>query len=182
MYRVHLTDAQREELHRRARDPLIKSRTRDRLEMVRLSDAGFSVPWIAGHLGHNPQTVRQWIKAFLAGGFESLPDQPHPGQHSALTTAMEEAIRSHLRQEPRTWTTSQLAAWVAAQLGVVLSAAQLGRRLKRARIVYKRTSRSVKHKQNKEHVAQKQKELEADEKRGRKGKSTWPTSTKPASP
>lgn len=182
MYRVQLTDAQREELHRRARDPKIKPRTRDRLEMVRLSDSGFSVPWIAGHLGHNAQTVRQWIKAFLAGGFESLPDQPHPGQHSALTAAMEEAIRTHLRQEPKTWTAAQLAAWVAAQFGVVLSAAQLGRRLKRAGIVYKRTSRSVKHKQNQAHVAQKQTELDQDEKRGISERSTWPTSTKPVSP
>jgi transposase len=182
MYRVHLTDAQRDELNQRARDPHTLPRTRDRLEMLRLSDAGFSVPWIARHLGRHEQTVRHWIHAFLAGGFAALPDQPHPGQRSALTPAMEEAIRTQLRQDPQTWTASQLAAWVAKQLGVGLSAAQLGRRLKRARIVYKRTSRSVQHKQNPDEVGEKQNELAAHEKRGSKEKSTSPTSTKSASP
>jgi transposase len=182
MYRVHLTDAQRDELNRRARDPQTLPRTRDRLEMLRLADAGFGVPWIARHLGRHEQTVRHWIQAFLAGSFDALPDQPHPGQRSALIPAMEEAIRTHLRQNQQTWTASQLAAWVAKQWGVGLSAAQLGRRLKRARIVYKRTSRSVKHKQNPDEVAAKQEELDAHEKRGSKGRSTSPTSTKSASP
>lgn len=182
MYRVHLTDAQRDELNRRARDPQTQPRTRDRLEMLRLSDAGFSVPWIARHLGRHEQTVRHWIQAFLAGGFAALPDRPHPGQRSAFTPAMEEAIRTQLREQPQTWTASQLAAWVAKQFGVGLSAAQLGRRLKRARIVYKRTSRSVEHKQNSLEVAAKQQELAAHEKRGSKGRSISPTSTKPASP
>jgi transposase len=182
MYRVHLTDAQREELNRRARDPQTQPRTRDRLEMLRLADAGFHVPWIARHLGRHEQTVRHWIQAFLAGGFEALPDQPHPGQHSALTPAMEEAIRTQLRKEPKTWTASQLAVWVAEQWGVALSAAQLGRRLKRAKIVYKRTSRSLKHKQNQDDLAEKRKELAAHEKRGTKGRSMSRTSTKSASP
>ena len=50
MYQVQLTDAQRDELERRAHDPRTQPRTRDRLEMVRLSDAGWSVPRIAGQL------------------------------------------------------------------------------------------------------------------------------------
>ena len=112
MYRVRLTDAQREELQRRAHEPGVMPRTRDRLEMVRLSDAGWTVPKIAAHLSIHEQRVRHYIKAFLAHGFDALPDRPHPGQHSALTPVMEEAIRKELRQHERTWTAAQLADWV----------------------------------------------------------------------
>jgi transposase len=182
LYRVHLTEAQRDELERRARDPRTKPRTRDRLEMVRLSAAGWSVPRIARHFRCHEQTVRPWIKAFLARGFDALADRPHPGQQSKLTQAMEEAIRAELRRDARTWTAAQLAVWVAEQFGVGLSAAQLGRRLKRAGIVYKRASRSLKHKQDPAAVAAAQQEIAAQEKRGRAGSSTRPSLMRPALP
>jgi transposase len=180
LYLVLLTDAQRDELDRRAHDPRTKPRTRDRLEMVRLSDAGWSVPRIGRHFRCHEETVRPWIKAFLARGFEALADQPHPGQQSALTPAMEEAIRAALRRDARTWTAAQLSGWVAEQFGVCLSAAQLGRRLKRAGIVYKRASRSLKHKQDPEEVSAAQQEIAAQEKRGSAVSSTSPPSMRPA--
>lgn len=58
---------------------------RERLEMVRLSDAGWSVPKIARHLRFHEQRVRAWIKAYLGGGFDALDDRPHVGQSSAIT-------------------------------------------------------------------------------------------------
>ncbi len=182
MYRVHLTDAQRDELERRAHDPQTKPRTRDRLEMLRLAAAGWSVPRIARHFRCHEETVRPWIKAFLAGGFAALADRPHPGQPSALTPAMEEAIRAELRRDAQTWTAPQLATWVAQQWGVCLSPAPLGRRLKRARIIYQRTSRSLKHKQNPEEVAAAPVEIAAEEKRGIKARSTTPPWTRPGLP
>ena len=99
----------------------------------------------------------------------ALPDRPHLGLPSALTPAKEEAIRERLRQEPRTWTAGQLAAWVAEHLAVRLSADRLTRRLKRARITYKRSSRSVKHKQKPEEVAAQKREMAAQEQRGDQG-------------
>src|SRR4051795_9249797 len=65
MYRVQLTDAQHAELERRAHDPRTKPRTRDRLEMVRLAHAGWSVPKTARHFRCHEETVGPWIKAFL---------------------------------------------------------------------------------------------------------------------
>ena len=182
MYRVQLTDAQRAELQQRTRDSRIQPRTRDRLEMVRLSDAGWSPPRIAVHLRLHTQTVRQWLQAFQRGGFDALPDQPHSGQRSALTPAMEAAIHTELCNDEQTWTAAQLAAWVAQQFDVHLSPAHLGRRLKRAGIVYQRSSRSLKHKQDPATVAAKRQELAAHEKRGTKARSTSPTWTKPALP
>ena len=172
MYRVRLTDAQREELQRRAHEPGVMPRTRDRLEMVRLSDAGWSVPKIAAHLAIHEQRVRYYIKAFLAHGFDALPDRPHPGQPSSLTPAMVEAIRQELRQQERTWTAPQLADWVVERFGVRLTPDYLSRRLKRARIAYKRTGRSLKHKQKPEEIEQKAAEMAAQEKRGTRVRST----------
>lgn len=172
MYRVRLNDAQQQELNRRAHEPGVKPRTRDRLEMVRLAAAGWSIPGIAVHVGVCEKRVRYWIKAFLQGGFDALPDQPHPGQQSSLTPAMEEAIRQELRRTPQTWSAPQIADWVAEQYGVRLTAEYLAERLKRARIAYKRTGRSLKHKQDPDAVAEKQTEMAAHEKRGTPARST----------
>ncbi len=65
MYRVQLTDEQREELKRRTHESGVKPRTRDRLEMVRLSNAGWSIPRIAPHLCVSESCVRRWIQRFL---------------------------------------------------------------------------------------------------------------------
>lgn len=172
MYRVRLTDAQREELQRRAHENGVRPRTRDRLEMVRLSDAGWSVPTIAAHLAIHEQRVRHYIKAFLAEGFDALPDRPHLGQRSALTPAMEEAIRQELRQQERTWTAGQLADWVAERFDVRFTPDHLARRLKRARIAYQRTGRSLKHKRKPAEVEQKAAQMAAHEKRGTRARST----------
>lgn len=169
MYRVRLTDAQREELRRRTHEPGVMPRTRDRLEMVRLSDAGWSIPRIAPHLGMSESCVRRWIKRFLEGGFDALPDQPHVGQSSSLTPEMIRAIRAEIDKGGRTWSAAQIAEWVAQQFGVTLGADWLPRLLKRNRLSYQRTSRSLKHKQDPQAVEEKAAELVLLEKGGTRG-------------
>lgn len=171
MYHVRLTAEQRQELQRRTREPGVKPRTRDRLEMVRLSDSGWSIPTIARHLGVNERRVRFWIKQFITGGFDSLPDQPHRGRQSLLTPELRQALRQELQKGERTWTAGQLAEWLAEQRGVRLSPDWLGELLRRERLSYKRTQRRVRHKQDPEQVAAKEAELEGLEKGGKQG--TW---------
>src|SRR5579884_2631555 len=96
MYRITLTPEQRDELRALARQAGLAPSTRDRLEMVRLSAAGWSVPRIARHFGQHEQTVRSWIKAFLAGGFAALPNKPRGGKLSALSAPMLEHVRTEL--------------------------------------------------------------------------------------
>lgn len=156
MYRVTLTDNQRQDLRVRTRQPGLASSTRDRLEMVRLSDAGWSVPKIARHLGQHEQTVRAWIKAFLTAGFDALPNKPRGGKHSALTPLMLETVRTEVAKRERTWTAAQLADWIAQQHGVRLGTDRLRVHLRRAKISWQRTSRSLKHKQDPDEVAQRQ--------------------------
>lgn len=166
MYRVQMSDEQQRELQRRTHEPGIRPRTRDRLEMVRLSHRGRSVPQIASHLGRSEKRVRHWIKTFLAAGFAALADRPPVGRPSRLTPAVRDAVRQELEKGDRTWTAPQLAAWVAQECRVTVSTAHLRRFLRRWKLSYKRTTRSVKHKQKPDEVAAKQLELEALEKRG----------------
>jgi transposase len=164
MYCVNLSEAQRDELKQRTCQPGIMARTRDRLEMVRLADAGWSIPRIAQHLRTGERRVRRWIRAFLEGGFDALPDKPHLGQPSALTPEMLAAIREELAKGERTWTAPQIAEWVAEKFGVHLKPTWLAYLLHRAKLSWKRTSRSLKHKQKPEEVEAKAAELEELEK------------------
>lgn len=125
---------------------------RDRLEMVRLSDAGMSVPWIAGHLNLHSQTVRKFIKAFLDGGFEALRDKPRPGKVSELTAPMKDALFAQVSKGERTWTAPQMADWLQEHFGLTLSSGRVALHMRRRGLVYKRTSRSLKHKQDADEI------------------------------
>jgi transposase len=160
-----LTDDQRRELQRRTRQPGLAPSPRDRLEMVRLSDAGWSVPKIARHLGSHEQTVRAWIKAFISRGFDALTNKPRGGDTSELTPVMLEAVRAEVAKGTRTWSAGEIADWVANQHGVRISPGRMRVHLKRAKLSYQRTSRSLKHKQQPEEVAERKAELEALEKK-----------------
>ena len=166
MYRIALTDEQRQELRTRTRHVGLAPSTRDRLEMVRLSDVGWSVPTIARHLGQHEQTVRAWIKAFLNGGFDALPNKPRGGKQSALTVSLLDAVRAELAKGGRTWTASQLADWVAEHHGVRLSTDRLRVHVRRAQISWQRTSRTLKHKQDPVEVAERQAALAELAKKG----------------
>ncbi|MDQ5853836.1 MAG: helix-turn-helix domain-containing protein [Chloroflexota bacterium] len=169
MYRITLTKDQRQELQRRTRQPGIAPATRDRLEMVRLSDASWSIPKIARHLGIHEQTVRAWIKAFIATGFDALTNKPRGGDTSDLTPAMLETVRTEVGKGTRTWTAAQICDWVAEQHGVRISPGRMRVHLKRAKLSYQRTARSLKHKQTPEDVAERKAVLEELEKKGRLG-------------
>jgi len=156
MYRITLTDEQRRELRARMWQAGLAPSTRERLEMVRLSDASWSVPRMARHLGQHEQTVRTWVKAFLDGGFDALPHKPRGGKQSALTAPMLESVRAEVATGTRTWTAAHLAEWVAEHHGVHVSADRLRIHLRRARISWQRTSRTLRHKQDPDDVAERE--------------------------
>jgi transposase len=148
--RVRLTPEQREELNQRARARNVVPRLRERLELVRLSDLGQTIPQIAHTLGHHEQTVRKYLKAFVAGGFAALPDRPIPGRPPTMTRADLDAI-GHLLDAAaargETWTTPRLRHWLATTRGIQISTGRLGVLLRRERVRWKRTKHSVRHRQ-----------------------------------
>jgi putative transposase len=172
MYHVHFDDAARQELIRRTHQHNIAPSTRDRLEMLRLSDAGWSIPRIALHLSLHEQTVRRWIKTFLLEGFDALVDPPRPGKPSAITQEIRAAVREWIEKGDRTWNATQIAHEVERIYGLKRSNHQWRRFMRQEKLSYKRTSRSLRHKQSPEQVAAKTVELEALEKRGSPERST----------
>ncbi|HEV8636107.1 MAG TPA: helix-turn-helix domain-containing protein [Chloroflexota bacterium] len=162
-YRVALTPEQRAELQRRARERVVAPALRDRLEMVRLSDLGWRVPKVAAYLGKHEQTVRAYVKAFLAEGFAALPDRPRPGRPPALTEAHLQAVERLLDEAAargeRTWSAPQLARWLAEVHGVRVGPQHLGVRLRARRFRWKRTKRTVAHKADPDRQAQAQTDL-----------------------
>jgi transposase len=159
--RVCLTPAQRAELNQRARTRSLAPALRERLEMIRLSDLGHTIPQIARALARHPQTVRTHLQTFLTSGdFGLLADAPRSGRPLTLTLAHLRAVEQLLdesAQSGRTWTLGQLAAWLHEQHGVHINPIYLSERLKQRRFRWKRTYRSVRHKQ-------KDPQLQADKK------------------
>src|SRR3954452_5403014 len=141
MLRIELTPAQREELRARTREPGLAPRTRDRLAMLRLADAGWRVPQIARHLGYHEQTTRKYLKAFLADGFDRLPDRPRPGRPARATAAHLAALDRLLDDKDGMWTLPQLEEWLDATHQVRVREDHLRRRIHIRRFRWKRTKR-----------------------------------------
>jgi transposase len=160
MYRVTLTDEQITELNRRCQDKQTTPRTRDRLEMVRLSHARWSVPKIAQHFGRTQSRVRHWIKTFLIEGFDGLEGKKAPGAAPRITQVMLHQIKQQVGNDGRTWTAPQIVAWLQEKHGVSVHRNYLSGLLVKNGMRYKRTTRTVRHKQKPEQVAAKKADLE----------------------
>jgi transposase len=148
--RVTLSQEQVAEVNARARSRDLAPHERERLEMIRLSHLGLTIPQIAAHLGRHQQTVRRVISGFRADGFAILADRPRPGRPATLADAVLTEVERRLDADAaagRTWTMPHLAAWLAEAHGVVITPGWLAERLKARRFRWKRTQASLRHKQ-----------------------------------
>jgi putative transposase len=146
MIRITMDDATRDELRALRRTDL-SPKVRDRIEMVTLSDAGWSAPEIAGHLGYHAQTVRDSLRAFLARGVAALyPFRSGPAPDAERFEQVAAAL-GELLQWPRTWTSRQLGG-ALSERGIELGPRQIRRYLERMGARYRRTARTLKHKQD----------------------------------
>lgn len=145
MLRTSLSDSQRADLQALRRTDL-PAVSRDRLEMVLLSAAGWSPPKIAGHLGRHPHTVRAALKGFAARGTGAFyPDAPGPDpDHDRRATVTGKL--SELLGRDRTWTARQLADALGPGIGI--GHRQTRRYLALLRAGYRRTAQTVGHKQD----------------------------------
>jgi transposase len=150
MLRTSLTDSQRAELQALRRTDL-PAVSRDRLEMVLMSAAGWSPPKIAGHLGRHPHTVRAALKGFAARGADALyPDAPGPDPDHNRRAQVTGTL-SELLGRDRTWTARQLADALGPDIGI--GHRQTRRYLALLRAGYRRTAQTVGHKQDPNKVA-----------------------------
>ena len=164
MIHIQLDDATRDEL-RRLRHTHLSATARDRLEMILLSDAGWSPPRIARHLGCHPHTARAALKGYRDRGVAALqPQRPGPPPDQQRRQSVAERLTALLGQE-RTWTSRQLAE--ALQPEAVLSPRQVLRYLAWLKARYRRTAPTVRHKQDPAKVARAKQVLDGLEKKRR---------------
>jgi putative transposase len=150
MIRIRLDEATRTELQAQRRTAL-PAVARDRLEMLLLSEAGWSPPRIAKHLGRYPQTVRNFLHDFQARGIGALyPDRPGPAPDLARRDHVVALLRELVGQD-RTWTSLQLAE-ALRERGVELGGRQVRRYLKALKAGYRRTASTLEHKQDRAKV------------------------------
>ncbi len=147
MIRANLSSGIRNSVQALRHDASLTPAERDRVEMILLSDAGWSPPRIAGHLNYHAQTVRLVLRRFHTPGLASLRyRRPGPPPDSARREQVTSALDSFLGQD-RTWTAGQLAEALSG-VGIHLSTRQTLKYLARMKARWRRTARTLRHKQD----------------------------------
>jgi transposase len=118
---------------------------------VLLSDAGWSAPRIASHLGCHAVTLRAVLKRFREAGASLRRGRPGPPP-DPTRRAQVTAARDELLGQDRTWTAAQLATALAAY-DIALSTRQTRKYLGRMGARWRRTARTLRHKQDPDRVA-----------------------------
>jgi transposase len=134
-------------LYRTTRD----ARLRTRAQMVLLAaEQRLTAPAIAAIVREDDQTVRNWLKRWLAEGIEGLKDRPMPGAPAKVTPAYREQLLAAVRRRPRSldqpyslWTLQRLADYMAEQTGLRLSIETVRKLLKAGEIVLSRPQHKI---------------------------------------
>jgi transposase len=109
-----------------------------------------TAPAIAKIVRQDDQTVRNWLKRWMAEGIEGLKDRPMPGAPSKITKAYEEQLLFVVRRRPRSlgqpyslWTLQRLADYMAEQTGIRASYETVRLVLKAGEIVLSRPQHKI---------------------------------------
>ncbi len=100
-------------------------RLRTRAQMVLLAcEQHLTAKAIADIVREDDETVRRWLKRYLAQGIDGLRDLPMPGAPPKITQAYVERLLEVVRHRPRSlgqaysmWTLQRLADYLAEQNG-----------------------------------------------------------------
>lgn len=136
-----------EKLYRTTKDV----RLRTRAQMVLLAgEQRMTAPAIAAIVREDDQTVRNWLKRYLAEGVEGLKDRPMPGAPPKITPAYEEQWLTVVRRRPRSldqpysmWTLQRLADFMAEQTGIRVADETVRKLLKKGEMVLSRPQHKI---------------------------------------
>ena len=139
--------AELEELYRSTRNV----RLRTRAQMVLLAaERGLTAAQIAEIVRSSEETVRRWLKRYLAEGVEGLSDAPQPGAPRKVTEEYCERLVQAVRRRPRSlglpfslWTLRRLADYMAEQTGIRVEYETVRVHLKAAGIVLSRPQHTI---------------------------------------
>jgi putative transposase len=180
MIRLELTETERTTVQALRRDRGVAPTERDRVEMALLSDAGWSPPRIAAHLGCCAATVRAALKRFRVRGSAGLRRRRPGPPKDAARRAQVTAALDRLLDQDRTWTAAQLAAALGEE-GIALSTRQTRKYLVGMGARWRRVQRTVRHKQDPERVERAERVLSSLKKRRPPAASSSASSTSAAS-
>jgi transposase len=121
-------------------------RLRPRAQMMLLAaEQGLSAPAIAVIVPDGEQTVRRWMKRYMAEGIEGLKDAPKSGNPGKVTAVYQERLVNAVRRRPRrldlpfsTWTLQRLADYLAETTGIRVEAETVRLHLAKHEIVMSR--------------------------------------------
>lgn len=139
--------AELEELYRTTRD----ARLRTRSQMVLLAaERRLVAEEIAEIVRSSEETVRRWLKRYLAEGVEGLRDAPHPGAPRKVSAEYREGLIHAVRRRPRSlglpfslWTLRRLADYMAEQTGIRVEYETVRVHLKAEGIVLSRPQHTI---------------------------------------
>jgi transposase len=139
--------AELEEMYRSTRD----ARLRTRAQMVLLAaEQRLTAAEIAEIVRASEETVRRWLKRYLAEGVEGLRDVPHPGAPRKVTEEYRELLVEAVRRRPRSlglpfslWTLRRLADYMAERTGIRVEYETVRVHLKEAGIVLSRPQHTI---------------------------------------
>ena len=131
-----------EEMYRSTRNV----RLRTRAQMVLLSaEQCLTAAQIAEIVRASEETVRRWLKRYLAEGVEGLRDEPQPGAPRRVTEEYLEQLIHAVRRRPRSlglpfslWTLQRLADYMAESTAIRVTYETVRMYLKAAGIVLSR--------------------------------------------
>ena len=108
----------------------VPERVKQRASALRLNAAGWKVNQIARHLDWAPQTVRETIHRWQAGGLGGLWEATGRGRHRRWTLEDWQALAQWV-EEPRRYSAAQLSRKLAIERQVELGKEQVRRILKK---------------------------------------------------
>jgi transposase len=134
-------------LYRTTRD--VRLRTRAQIVLL-AAEQRLTAPAIAAIVREDDQTVRNWLKRWLAEGIEGLKDRPMPGAPPKITKGYAEQLLATVRRRPRSleqaysmWTLQRLADYMAEQTGIRVSGETVRKLLKAGEIVLSRPQHKI---------------------------------------
>lgn len=111
---------------------------------------GRTVSKIASILEIHPATARGALHRFESGGTAAMADASRSRRPPKVSRADLDAVEEMLNESTEvggpSWTLPRLAAWLAAERGVIVHSSRLSVLLKQDGFRYKRTRTSVRHK------------------------------------
>lgn len=163
---LQLKRGDRRRLQRIAKSERERPATRTRALVLLLSDAGQSGEEIAALLGITRRTVTNTRGRWRKRGVEGLPDAPRTGRPPLADAAYVRLLLRTVERDPRDlgyafarWTAPRLAAYMAGETEVDLTAGWVAEILKTRGYVWRRTKRTTRNLQDPGAVARARRKL-----------------------